>query len=170
MAHRLDSARRSTRWAVALCCWVLFVWGHSLVQGPQSSLESGAVVALLRPAFELVGLTDASLMTLLVRKAAHFLEYAVLGALACGLFSSLRAERGVRPLPWALLVALVPVLDECLQLAVPGRSGRATDVLIDLTGIACGALALAACRRLRARLAARRGASRPAGSDPRPRS
>lgn len=151
MGRGHDSARRSILWAAAFACWVVFVWGHSLVQGPQSSAESGAVVALLRPAFELAGLTDVSLMTLIVRKAAHFLEYAVLGLLAHGMFASLRAERGVRSFPWAILVALVPVLDECLQLAVPGRSGRATDVLIDLAGVATGALALGVARRIRAR-------------------
>ena len=78
-----DSARRpSFRWAVALCCWVAFIWGHSLIQGPQSSLESGMVVAIVRPVFEALGVTDVNIMTLIVRKGAHFSEYAVLGVLA----------------------------------------------------------------------------------------
>ena len=135
-----DSARRSARWAVAFACWVAFVWCHSLVQGPQSSLESGLVVTLVRPVFEMLGVHDADLMSLLVRKAAHFSEYAVLGVLARGLFSTLRSEKGVRPFPAALLVALVPAVDECIQLFVPGRSGQLTDVLLDLSGVVAGAL------------------------------
>ena len=137
-----DSARRSTilRWAVALCCWVLFIWGHSLIQGPQSSLESGMVVALVHPLFEALGVADVDLMTLIVRKGAHFSEYAVLGVLSWGLFSARLRERGRAPFPVAYLVALVPVCDECLQLFVPGRSGQPTDVLIDLAGICFGAL------------------------------
>ena len=155
MARRShDSARRSTflRWAVALCCWVLFIWGHSLVQGPQSSLESGLVVELLRPLFEALGVTDVDLATLVVRKAAHFSEYAVLGILSWGLFSARLRERGRAPFPIAFLVALVPVCDECLQLFVPGRSGQLTDVLIDLSGVCAGALLatiLSALRRRR---------------------
>ena len=98
------------------------------------------VVTLLRPLFEVVGVTDADLMAFLVRKAAHFTEYAILGVLARGLFGSLHAERGVRPLPAGLLVAFVPVVDECIQLFVPGRSGQLTDVLIDLSGVIVGAL------------------------------
>jgi VanZ family protein len=40
----------------------------------------------------------------------------------------------------ALLVCLVPVVDEAIQLFVPGRSGRVTDVLLDLSGVAFGAV------------------------------
>lgn len=136
-----DSARRPTtlRWAVAFACWVCFIWGHSLIQGPQSSLESGLVVALVRPLFEALGVTDVDLMTLIVRKGAHFSEYALLGVLAAGLFRARRRERGRAPFPWAYLVALVPVADESLQLLVPGRSGQPTDVLIDLAGLLVGA-------------------------------
>lgn len=147
-----DSARRpSLRWAVALACWVAFIWGHSLVLGPESSLESGFVVSLVRPLFEAVGMTDVDLMSLVVRKCAHFSEYALLGVIARGLFAARRRETGARPLPAALAVALVPVVDECIQLGVPGRTGQPTDVLIDLSGLLFGALlALGVCR-LRAR-------------------
>lgn len=145
----------SRRWLVALLCWVALVWGHSLVQGPASSLESGAVVALLRPLFEALGVTDVDLMSLIVRKCAHFSEYAVLGVLAHGLFRVRLRERGEAPLPRALLVALVPVADECIQLLVPGRSGQPTDVLIDLCGLLSGVLAAWALTRAAARLRAR---------------
>ena len=134
-----DSARRpSRRWAVAFVCWVVFIWGHSLVQGPQSTAESGMVVSLLRPLFEGVGIVDPDLMSLIVRKAAHFSEYAVLGVLARGLVASLREEGSALHLPMGVVAALVPVADECLQLFVPGRSGRVQDVLIDLCGMLFG--------------------------------
>lgn len=150
MEPHCDSARRSSRrWAVALACWVAFIWCHSLVQGPQSSLESGMVVALLRPLFEAVGVTDAGLMSLVVRKCAHFSEYAVLGVLACGLFRARGRETGRRALPAALIVALVPVVDECIQLGVPGRSGQPTDVIIDLSGLLVGSIASSVVSRLR---------------------
>lgn len=149
---RDGSASRSRAWGVALACWVAFVWGHSLVQGPDSALESGRVVALLRPLFEAAGVCDVDLMTFVVRKCAHFTEYAVLGALAAGLWRSLSSRR--RPPAWlaSLGVALVPVVDECIQLFVPGRSGALRDVLIDLAGALVGALASAGVRRVRRRL------------------
>lgn len=140
--ERHDSARRPThpKWAVAFACWVAFIWGHSLVQGPQSSLESGMVVALVRPIFEMLGVSDVDLMSLVVRKLAHFSEYALLGVLTCGLFRARRRELRRGPFPTVLLVALVPVVDECIQLFVPGRTGQPTDVLIDLGGLVFGGL------------------------------
>lgn len=148
-----DAARRRSlaRWAVAFACWVAFVWGRSLVQGPDSALESGRFVALLRPLFELVGVGDVDLMSFVVRKCAHFSEYAVLGAIAHGLFSRLVAWRRVPAWAGALAVAAVPVADECIQLFVPGRSGTVRDVLIDLAGAAAGALLARAVARARAR-------------------
>ena len=149
-----DSVRRSFRWAAALVVWIAFVWGHSLIQGPQSSAESGLVVSILAPAFRAVGVTDADAMSFLVRKCAHFSEYAVLGVLARGFFSARAAETGRPALPSGLAVALVPVVDECLQLFVPGRSGQPSDVLIDLAGFLAGVLVShAAARLLRARRA-----------------
>lgn len=147
-----DSARRPARgrWAVALLCWVAVIWGHSLLAGPESSAESGLVVALLRPLFEALGITDASLMSLVVRKCAHFSEYAVLGVLARGYLGARRRETGAAALPAGLLAALVPVVDETIQLGVPGRSGQPTDVLIDLAGLATGALLAALVARARA--------------------
>lgn len=148
-----DSARRPTwrRWAVACACWVAFVWGHSLIQGPESSLESGMVVALLRPAFEALGILDADLMSLIVRKCAHFSEYAVLGVLTCCCARARWRDTGRPPLPAGLLAALVPVADECIQLGVPGRTGQPTDVLIDLAGLAMGVLLALLVARLRGR-------------------
>ena len=96
-------------------------------------------------------MTDVDLMTHVVRKGAHFSEYAVLGILSCGLFSARLRERGRAPFPAAFLVALVPVCDECLQLFVPGRSGQLTDVLIDLAGVCAGVLLASILSALRRR-------------------
>lgn len=150
-----DSARRpSLSWAVALVLWIALIWGHSLVQGPQSSAESGLVVGLLRPLFEAVGVTDADVMSLVVRKCAHFSEYAVLGVIIRGFLVSRCAESGRPALPAGLLAALVPVIDESIQLFVPGRSGNPIDVCIDLAGVAAGVALSWAASRLAARLRA----------------
>lgn len=98
-----------------------------------------------------MGVTDARLMTLIVRKGAHVLEYAVLGLLARGMLLARHRERGGAVMPAGLLVALVPVVDECIQLFVPGRSGRVEDVLIDLAGVSVGVFAGMAASRLRRR-------------------
>ena len=75
---------------------------------------------------------------LLLRKAAHFTEYAVLGALLA---------RAVRELPAFAFAVAYAVTDELHQMFVPGRAGTLLDVAVDAAGALTGILVL---RRLRA--------------------
>ena len=72
------------------------------------------VVSLVRPVFEALGVTDVDLMSLIVRKGAHFSEYAVLGVLARCLYVALRRERASfmtdYPVTFVIIVATVPVV------------------------------------------------------------
>lgn len=130
-----QSSKRIRRaWTTAFLIWLCVVWVHSLMPGDASSAESSGVVFLVRPVFELFGIYDESLMTLVVRKAAHFSEYAILTFLGWNMleawFGKTRKARLLSLAVWLL----VPCVDECIQLAVPGRAGMPTDVLIDMAG------------------------------------
>ena len=128
------------RWAVFVLLWICFIWGHSLIQGPESSQESGLVYQLTAPLFRAVGIADMDTATFLIRKAAHFSEYAVLGLGIRNLTRAIGAgQRSLFFASW-VLGCLVPVCDETIQLFVPGRSGCVRDVCIDLAGFAVGAL------------------------------
>lgn len=131
------------RWSLVVA-WTLFVWSRSLFSGPESSEQSALVVALVRPLFLALGVADVELMTLLVRKAAHFAEYFVLGLLLS------LTRRRLSGMPWGQLAygVAVPCADESIQLLVPGRSAMPTDVLIDSCGMATG-LALGSLLRRR---------------------
>lgn len=136
-----EGSRRARRaWVVALVVWVAFVWGHSLASGDVSGAESGLFVGLLRPLFAALGVTDPDLMSFVVRKCAHFTEYAILGVIVVGNVRSSWAAVGPRSLLFVLVGVAVPFVDESIQLLVPGRAGMLRDVLIDLSGLACGLL------------------------------
>ncbi len=127
-------------WLVALVLWVGFIWGHSLMPGVRSSAESASAVSFLHPILSALGIVDEGLATHVVRKSAHFCEFAVLGALAVG---TMRSWFGDSPWKWrlvALVWLVVPCVDETLQRFVPEREGKPTDVLIDLAGGALGIL------------------------------
>lgn len=143
------TSRRGLLWYVALAAWICFIWGNSLLAGPESDANSLWFVSVLSPAFGVFGITDVAVMNHIVRKTAHFLEYLVLGLLASAAFrprwrikASVLGEgsrhRGV--VPAVAIACLVPVVDECIQLGVPGRSGQASDVLLDMCGAATGLL------------------------------
>lgn len=86
-----------------------------------------------------VGQIDAAtfgLLHFLIRKSAHFIEYAILSALW---FRALRVRlNGPWRIQWALLGVLisvsVAVLDEWHQSFVPSRTSSARDVLLDFCG------------------------------------
>lgn len=76
----------------------------------------------------------------LVRKLAHFSEYAVLGALLTATVYLYAQKRG-RALLYALPTgALIAVCDELIQLFPAGRSCEVRDMVIDLCGILVAAL------------------------------
>ena len=88
---------------------------------------------------------------LLVRKAAHVIEYAILAGL---LFRALRGL--VAGFWWRGVTAFVPamifaVADEYHQSFIPSRTGSPTDMLIDCGGAAVGILICRAIPALWAR-------------------
>ncbi|MBO7675592.1 MAG: VanZ family protein [Atopobiaceae bacterium] len=124
--------------------WLCVVWGHSLMSGTTSSAESSFVVTLLRPIFTAFGITDMQTMSFLIRKTAHFTEFAILCAL--GLRMSVEWFGKVRR---ALLLAIAiwiiaPCVDESIQLLIPERAGMLRDVLIDMSGGVLGMLCMGA--------------------------
>ena len=72
--------------------------------------------------------------SLLVRKAAHFTMYAVIGGTAMLVIYSFSKHIFLSACLSFTLAFLYAVFDERSQMAVDGRSGNFTDVLIDSSG------------------------------------
>ena len=144
-------SRRTAGWGpawawVLLALWVCVIWGHSMVPAQGSDAESLAVVGVVRRLFELLGVTDVHVMNHVVRKAGHFCEYLVLGLLAVNALRP-RWEGGKeRLVPTLVLGAIVPIVDETIQVFVPGRAGMTADVLLDMSGFAVALATIIATR------------------------
>ena len=125
-----------------------FIWGQSLMPGDASQLESDRVLQLVRPAVELLQKALSALgrdydLSYLVRKLAHFSEYAVLGVLMFALF--LRPDGGARYLlPMGLCLGSAAI-DEGLQILAVDRGPALRDVILDFTGSCTGILAAGLC-------------------------
>lgn len=147
MCEKTDRVRR--RRTIAYLVWLAVCWGHSLMPGDLSSLESSRFVFLVRPLFLLFGNTDEQLMTFVIRKGAHFTEYAILALLARRLSRAWLGD-GVRAyILCAALVVLAPACDEFIQTFVPGRAGQPTDVALDIAGGLFGLVVAVLIERLR---------------------
>lgn len=137
---RLGALRVDVPWLAVSGVVLLVIWCNSLVGGSGSSGMSSGVLGIIQGALSALGLPFAWLTEFLIRKAAHFTEYAVLG------FCVSRALCVGRGAPWlALAVAAgvlvgAPCIDEFIQTFVPGRCGQFPDVILDCCGASFGAL------------------------------
>lgn len=78
----------------------------------------------------------------IIRKTAHFAEYAVLGGLTARAYG-LYGRHRICNRDALMLIFMVPFVDETIQIFVAGRSGQISDVWLDMSGAAVG-MAIAA--------------------------
>lgn len=131
-------SRQTRIFLAAAFLWGVFIFVNSLMPGETSTQMSDSVVESLPSGW--LSWLDIHTITLLVRKSAHFLEYALLGLLTAGAFASegklVWKNTGNLLFPclfWA-------VADEFLQTFVAGRTGLIRDVMLDFGGILTGCL------------------------------
>lgn len=143
-----DWARIVLRIVLPILCACLtgFIFSNSLKTGEESIQQSSTivkavqdVVAIFNPESAIVTATGEAYDRLhnVVRTLAHFAEFALLGGLYGWCLFSYTLKKKYLPIPLCAL-AVVPALDECLQLFSAGRGMELTDILIDLGGGFCG--------------------------------
>lgn len=119
-----------------LICNLVFIWGNSLLPGEVSGAFSDWVKAILAKLFS--GDADDSSGGGLLRKVAHFTEFASLGLCLAWLHGMLQKGK-LRPFLWGVLAASV---DETIQRFVPDRGPSVKDVCIDSAGVLTGIILL----------------------------
>ena len=124
--------KKLIRW-VLLIVWMVIIFLFSQQPGDVSSEQSRLVVYIFN--FAGINLDSAlgNLSTFIVRKAAHFTEYLILGLLA---YNALRENVKFNK---SLILAVIIVFlyassDEFHQSFIPGRGPAFRDVLIDTAG------------------------------------
>lgn len=130
--------KRSKR-RLALCIGLtgtilLFIWGNSLLPAEISQAFSDWAKSLLTGG----AAGEASGGSGLLRKIAHFTEFAALGMSLGWLFGMLGKGKHF-PILLGFGAACV---DETIQLFVPGRGPGIFDVALDTAGVAAGVLVL----------------------------
>ena len=116
-----------------------FIWGNSLMSGEDSGNMSGGILVWIN---SFLGLDEAGAAVLhhLIRKAAHFTEFACLGTLLTW-HCLLSGEKHTAIFP-TLLGMAAAVVDESIQLFTPDRGPSLTDVWIDTSGVVTGMMLL----------------------------
>jgi len=122
---------------VLLVCILTFIWGNSLMPGEVSGAISDWVKGILAGFFE-QGPEEEDNGGFLIRKLAHFTEFAALGATLGWLFGMLNKGK-LRPFGCGVLAASI---DETIQRFVPDRGPSVWDVALDSCGVLTGILLL----------------------------
>jgi VanZ family protein len=133
------------------------VWAGFVLFASSASFSASNTSRIIRPLllwlFPDISEDSLDYVHFLVRKTAHFSEYALLALLAARAFRTSQKER-LRRLWWLAafaLVACVALTDEFHQSFLPSRTGTIYDSLLDMTGgavaLACAALWLRLKRR-----------------------
>ena len=115
-----------------------FIFGNSLLSRDDSAEQSGRIVKLLKPILDPNDRLTYDEFHKIVRKTAHFVEYAALGfecaLLAFFVNSKLRSCGAIYSAGGCLLAADI---DEYIQLLVD-RGSAVSDVLLDFCGAVFG--------------------------------
>ena len=114
--------------ATAIVMGIIFAFSAQSAEGSKE-LSGGLLARILE-------IIPFEISHTFLRKAAHFSEYALLGAVSFCTFS-FSLKRKSLFFPW-IFSAFYAVTDEVHQLFIPGRACRAFDVFIDSMGAASG--------------------------------
>lgn len=130
-----------------------FIWGNSMKSIPESQAVSLSYLDRLSPFLDAL-FGPGTITDHILRKTAHFCEFALLGAELRLLFLLL-GQRGLQGSVNSLFAGLVvAVTDEAIQI-FSQRGSRVADVVLDFAGVLFGALAIVLisflCRRRRER-------------------
>ena len=123
-----------------------FIFSKSLKPAEASSAQSSTVVDTVQQVVSAVA-PESPIATATgeaydklhadIRTIAHFLQFALLGALLCWCWFTYNQEKPYVVIP-ATAIIITPMLDELLQTLSSGRAAEWLDVGVDVFGGVCG--------------------------------
>lgn len=142
--HNTADSKKRFLYLIPVILWMIFIFYMSGKTGQESSGQSGKISLFITDLLEKVrqdspqemqNLQD--ILELVIRKAAHMTEYAILFLLSylAMVKISMSQSRFYNRSIAVLISLLYACSDEMHQLLVPGRSGKMIDVGIDMAGV-----------------------------------
>ena len=111
--------------------WMIFIFVMSSFDATSSSNQSNFIVDIIT---SIINIKDTGLLSLIIRKLAHFIEYFILGILVINFIT--RYDKKI--IIAILLCIIYATSDEIHQIFVPGRSCQIIDIMIDSLGSIMG--------------------------------
>lgn len=118
---------------VLVIIWMIFIFVMSSFDANESSSQSNFIVGFI---INIFNVDNIDIVSLIVRKLAHFTEYLILGILVFNMFRYYDKKYCFA----IVLCVFYAISDEVHQAFVPGRSCQIYDMLIDSFGSISGIL------------------------------
>lgn len=116
--------------------WMIVIISLTLQTGDVSGGLSGGITIFLYNIIEGLGLSiSMDNLHLLIRKLAHFSEYFILGLLVFLALTPYKISFKQKLLVVLCVGVGFAIIDETIQLFIPGRAGSIFDVAIDSLGV-----------------------------------
>lgn len=113
--------------------WMFLIFLMSSFNATDSANQSNFIVNIIANIFNI---NNIILLSLIIRKLAHFTEYLILGILVINMFTKNNAKKSC--LLSILLCIIYATSDEIHQIFTPGRACQIKDILIDSVGSITG--------------------------------
>lgn len=133
---------------IPLLIWLIVIFMFSAKPAFESGQQSGALVKILKECLSGVApkanqsLINWNFVETIIRKAAHFTVYFILGMLSLNLADKIIKNRKSCIITAFIFSVLYAVSDEIHQAFVPGRACRLFDVALDSLGAFIGIMVL----------------------------
>jgi VanZ family protein len=118
---------------------MIIIWMNSLMPANVSSHQSGFFTSIINQFLVFLKIEiETNMLHFFIRKMAHFTEFFILGAIWFSYFVKIKGKQMI--LKTMMIGFIVALIDEVLQIFVPGRAFAVMDILIDFLGLTCGIL------------------------------
>lgn len=118
---------------ILMLLWMFLIFLMSSFDATESANQSNFIVSIITNIFKI---ENIELLSLIIRKLAHFTEYLILGFLTINMLN--KNDISKKYLISILICIIYATSDEIHQIFVPGRACQIRDVLIDSIGSITG--------------------------------
>lgn len=118
---------------ILVLIWMIIIFVMSSFNAEDSANQSNFIVNIISNIFNI---ENVKLLSLIIRKLAHFTEYLILGILVINMFTKNNISKSY--LLSILLCVIYATSDEIHQIFIPGRACQIKDILIDSVGSITG--------------------------------
>lgn len=118
---------------IIVITWMLLIFIMSSFDATESTNQSNFIVNIITDIFKI---ENIELLSLIIRKLAHFTEYLILGFLTINMLN--KNDISKKYLLSILICIIYATSDEIHQIFVPSRAYQIRDILIDSIGSITG--------------------------------